>query len=95
MDLRKHLTPEEFKELSDTLENAEKLISKAMGKRCDLVAVAHQRHGDEEKCSGVSVLTCIPPFDTFSMLARAAHEMEDNAKQDFMLRHVSANEMPA
>ena len=66
-----------------------------MGGECDLVAVTHQRHSDEEKCGGVSVMTYLPPFDTFSMLARAAHEMEDKAKQDFMLRHVSANEMPA
>ena len=95
MGLQKHLTPEEFKKLSDVLGEAENLISKAMGKRCDLVAVAHQRHDDDEKCGGVFVLTCIHPFETFSMLARAAHEMEDKAKHDFMLRHMSANEMPA
>lgn len=94
MELTKHLTDAEHLELSKHLEAAEAIISKAMGAKCDIVSVAHKRHADEEKCSGIAIMTQLQAFDTFMMLARASYELEAKARDEFVLRNVSANQMP-
>jgi hypothetical protein len=94
MELMKKLTEDQHLQLSHHLEAARKIINEASGVPCDLVSVAHKTHEDGAVCEGVAVLTEITAYATFCMLAQATQAMEGKAREEFILRHVSANERP-